>query len=158
MKVAGRQGQKRRGVGGLGVRGLPNCAVSLSAIDRLASAINTGHRALATPGTHPHPATHAPPSPPSVLHPPRPPTLVRLQRATPLAPLAPLAVHVILFPRAAQRAGRETLTFKRATEGEGGGHHLPVTHLPPRPPAPPTPLCRVAIHSLFLAPSSSRGF
>lgn len=29
-------------------RGFPNCAVSLSVIDRFASAINTGHQALAT--------------------------------------------------------------------------------------------------------------
>lgn len=30
-------------------RGFPNCAVSLSVIDQFASAINTGHQALATP-------------------------------------------------------------------------------------------------------------
>ena len=134
--------------------------MSLSAIDRFASAINTGHRALATPGTHPWPPTHTPiyPSPPRC---PRPPTLLRLQPPflPPRNPLASLAhtytstctrIHA-QRERKREKGGRETLTFKRATEGEGGGRHLPVTHLQP------PPLSRTVSHPvfLFLAASSS---
>lgn len=45
-------------------RGFPNCAMSLSVIDRFASAINTGHQALTTlysslsPTVYPRPTTH----------------------------------------------------------------------------------------------------
>lgn len=49
-------------------RGFPNCAVSLSVIDRFASAINTGHQALTTPYS---------PSPLSPLRRPIESTLVR---------------------------------------------------------------------------------
>lgn len=43
----GRQEGDMRGLAS--TRGFPNCAMSLSVIDRFASAINTGHQALATP-------------------------------------------------------------------------------------------------------------
>lgn len=136
----GQNGESRRG-GRRGVsssvRGLPNCAVSLSAIDRFASAINTGHRALATPGTHPRPPTHTP-----IYPSPRPCSPTRLQ--PPLSPPRnPLARHTrarahtrIRTRICGDREGRETLTFKRATEGEGGvATTSPVTHLPhPRSP------------------------
>lgn len=45
----GRQEGDMRGLAS--TRGFPNCAMSLSVIDRFASAINTGHQALATPYT-----------------------------------------------------------------------------------------------------------
>lgn len=51
-----RKGGDMRGLAS--TRGFPNCAVSLSVIDRFASTINTGHQALTT--------LYSPPLSPSV--------------------------------------------------------------------------------------------
>lgn len=116
----GRNGESRRGGKGVSssVRGLPNCAVSLSAIDRFASAINTGHRALATPGTHPRPPTHTP-----IYPSPRPcsPTLLRLQPpSNPLVIFLPAThtrTHVYVY--VCRQRGAGNLDLQKSHGGRG---------------------------------------
>lgn len=123
-------------------RGFPNCAMSLSVIDRFASAINTGHQALATLYSSPSlsyslpSTTHVhipynislfiPLTTETILH--------RVYRSYPF-PRArvyhSLSLSHSLFPpllylRALPPSlpsldeGWKTLTFKRASEGEHG--------------------------------------
>lgn len=143
-------------------RGFPNCAMSLSVIDRFASAINTGHQALATPYTslslaYSLPSTDHPriyplqrlslslfiPLHPSRLNDPPP----HLSQLSPYVSLSlSLSLFLLLPPFSlflSLNEGRKTLTFKRASEGEHGAlppsHGAPLPHLV-SPAFPSSPL------------------
>lgn len=158
----GRQEGDMRGLAS--TRGFPNCAMSLSVIDRFASAINTGHQALATPYTSLSLAY----SLPSTDH-PRIYPLQRLSLSLSLHPSSSLTTQrsstafIVVIPVCLSLSlslslflllppfslflslneGRKTLTFKRASEGEHGAlppsHGAPLPHLV-SPAFPSSPL------------------
>lgn len=143
-------------------RGFPNCAMSLSVIDRFASAINTGHQALATPYTslslaYSLPSTDHPRIYPlqrlslslSLFIPHDSTILHRIYRSYPRMSLSlslSLSLFLLLPPFSlflSLNEGRKTLTFKRASEGEHGAlppsHGAPLPHLV-SPAFPSSPL------------------
>lgn len=145
-------------------RGFPNCAVSLSVIDRFASAINTGHQALATPYRHPLPIVH--PRPPTYtpynLFPSIPLTAepTSIPFVVVLSVSGSFTISFSLFSSATPASavlclsssateGRKTLTFKRASEGEHGALSTPSRYSPPWPfpLSPPAPVPSAARHN-----------
>lgn len=147
QKHCGRTEEKAKGgmrvirVGWLRRRGFPNCAVSLSVIDRFAGTINTRHQALAT-----LPAVFSLLlSLPCIVH-PRQTNHPRMYSSLATSPLfipvvaaeSPSSTvcrsslclsHRYLPHRSSSEPseGWKTLTFKRASEGEHGASFHPLT-------------------------------
>jgi len=125
-------------VGWLRRRGFPNCAVSLSVIDRFAGTINTRRTRLSLPPRRTPPSAPAlaqssvldqpptyssfplSPRPSSRLRLNHPTTVYRVALAIPLRRCLPSSFLIApsLIPSTSE--GRKTLTFKRASEGEHG--------------------------------------
>lgn len=151
-------------------RGFPNCAMSLSVIDRFASAINTGHQALTTlysslsPTVYPRPTTHVHILSLSLSY----NILHRVYRSYPRAYVymfvcmcVCVCVSVSLslsryFPSslflppplslALSQRGVETLTFKRASEGEHGALSTLSRYSPSHLVSPAFPSSPLAAH------------